>query len=236
MIVYQASKAEFGKDIFSNNIDNIILNFFESRLNRSTSPNEIRSWRESLSYMDRVLNDSEIPNDCGVVIEYQIPMTSKRIDFILTGQDSSGRDSAILVELKQWEKAELTAKDGVVITRFQHGSTETNHPSYQAWSYASLLNNFNETVQNEGILLKPCAYLHNYPNDNIIKNPFYQEYIDKAPVFLKNDAAKLQEFIKSHVKYGDKSKIMFRIDSGKIRPSKACLIVWCHCSRGIRNL
>lgn len=220
MIVYQAPKSQFSRDIFTNNIDNIILNFFETRLNKSTSKNEVRSWRESLSYMDRVLNDPEIPSDCGVVIEYQIPMTSKRIDFILTGQNESGKDSAILVELKQWDKAELTEKDGVVVTRFQHKSTEVSHPSYQAWSYASLLNNFNETIQKEGILLKPCAYLHNYPSDHVIKNPFYQEYLDKAPVFLRNDALKLQDFIKSHVKYGDRSNIMFRIDGGKIKPSK----------------
>ena len=41
-----------------------------------------------------------------------------------------------------------------------------------------------------------------------------------APLFLKSDALKLQEFIKANVKYGDKNQIMYRIDHGKIKPSK----------------
>ena len=49
---------------------------------------------------------------------------------------------------------------------------------------------------------------------------FYDEYTSKAPIFLKPDAIKLQEFIKSHVKYGDTSNVMYRIDHGKIKPSK----------------
>jgi len=63
--------------------------------------------------------------------------------------------------------------------------------------------------------------LHNYPNDGIINDPFYGEYIEKAPLFLKRDAEQLREFIKRFVKYGDKSEIIYRIDSGKIRPSKS---------------
>lgn len=220
MIVYQATKAQFNNDVFTNNIDNIILNEFEKKLQKSTSLSEQRSWKESMTFMDRILNTSEIPDNCGVVIEFQIPMTSKRIDFILTGQDHAGKDSAILIELKQWQSAELTEKDGVVKTRFQHGNAETSHPSYQAWSYATLLENFNETVQKEQIQLRPCAYLHNYLSDTVITNPFYQEYIDKAPVFLKDDAIKLRQFISHFMKYGDSSNVMFRIDSGNIKPSK----------------
>jgi DUF2075 family protein len=54
----------------------------------------------------------------------------------------------------------------------------------------------------------------------VIDNKFYQEYIDKAPLFLRGDAIKLREFIKQFVKYGDKTKILYRIENGKIRPSK----------------
>src|SRR5262249_23466382 len=66
----------------------------------------------------------------------------------------------------------------------------------------------------------PCAYLHNYEDDGVITNPFYGDYLKKAPVFLKPDALKLQQFIKTHVKYGDTTRIMYRIEHGKIKPSK----------------
>jgi hypothetical protein len=220
MIVYQNNKGKFLDDVFTNDIDQIILDFFKKKLNRTTTLSEIRSWKESIECMDRILRDPAIPDDCGISIEYRIPQTMKRIDFILTGQDGAGIDQLILIELKRWQKAELTNNDGVVKTRFEHGNVATSHPSYQAWSYATLLQGFNQTVYDENIQLKPCAYLHNYLPDEVILHPFYADYIEKAPVFLKYDAKRLQDFIKKYVKYGDRSDIIYRIDSGKIRPSK----------------
>lgn len=220
MIVYHANKGKFLDDVLTNNVDGIILNYVKQKLNKGVSPGEIRSWRESLSYMDRILQDPEIPEDCGVAIEYMIPQTGKRIDFILTGQGVSNTDYAIIIELKQWSEADITAKDGVVVTYVGGRKGEHTHPSYQAWSYATLLQGFNEAVYSENIQLKPCAYLHNYVEDNVIRNPFYAEYIEKAPIFLRSDAVKLREFIKRFVKYGDKTDIIYRIEDGKIRPSK----------------
>lgn len=221
MIVYSASKSQFQNDVMSNDIGNIILETYKRVTGKTTGTSEISSWTNSLQFMDRVLSDETIPGDSGVAIEYHIPQSSKRIDFILTGMDKEQKESVVLIELKQWQKAELTTKDAIVATRFKHGEKETAHPSYQAWSYKRLLEDYNETVEEEKIQLHPCAYLHNYEQDNVITNDFYKEYTDKAPVFLKNDALKLREFIKSHVRYGDKTKIMYRIDQGRIRPSKS---------------
>ncbi|RZK05522.1 MAG: DUF2075 domain-containing protein, partial [Flavobacterium sp.] len=201
--------------------ENIILNFFKEKLNHSTSPNEVKSWKESLRYMDSVLQDRGIPDDCGIAIEYQIPQTSKRVDFILSGQGAKGEDYAILIELKQWQEAYTTQKDAIIKTYVGGGIREVAHPSYQAWSYATLLEGFNEAVYSENIQLYPCAYLHNYTKDGNLDSEFYQEYINKAPIFFKSDAIKLRDFIKSHVKYGDKSNILYRIESGKIKPSKS---------------
>jgi hypothetical protein len=204
----------------SNDIGGIILDAYKTATGRNTGASEITSWTNSLQYMERVLSDNEIPVDAGVAIEYHIPQSSKRIDFILTGTNNARQESAILIELKQWQTANMTDKDAIVTTRFKHGEQETTHPSYQAWSYMKLLEDFNQTVENEDINLYPCAYLHNYDGDNAIGNDFYSEYIEEAPLFLKPDALKLREFIKSHVKYGDTNKLMYRIDHGKIRPSK----------------
>ncbi|MGV3504663.1 MAG: DNA/RNA helicase domain-containing protein [Adhaeribacter sp.] len=221
MIVYQATKESFQDDILTNNIENIILDAFRKKnLKSNTSKGEINSWKHSLMYMQTVLADPNIPEDCGVAIEYHIPQTSKRIDFILTGKNEQDVDHAILIELKQWSKAELTQKDAIVQTYVGGGNREQTHPSYQAWSYAALLEGFNEMVYQENIQLKPCAYLHNYDNDGVINNPFYADYINKAPLFLKSDARKLRDFIKQFVKYGDSTNIMYRIESGRIKPSK----------------
>lgn len=220
MIVYSANKTQFLNDVLTNDIEGIVLKNVKQKLNRGVGIAEIKSWAASLVYMDRIMQDQEIPEDCGIAIEYQIPQTGKRIDFIISGQDKNNKDSILLVELKQWSEAKLTNKDSILETYVGGRIGEHTHPSYQAWSYATLLQGFNEVVYTENIQLHPCAYLHNYIEDDVIKNPFYKEYLDKAPVFLKSDALKLREFIKSHVKYGDRTNILYRIENGKIRPSK----------------
>ncbi len=221
MIVYSETKAQFQDDILSNRIDEKILEKFNQASGRiAVSESERTSWNNSLGFMERVLNDNDISDDVKVAIEYHIPRTSKRVDFIISGMDEDNKESVVIVELKQWTKAEITDKDGIVTTRFKHGEKEVTHPCYQAWSYKSLLDDYNQTVREDDINLSPCAYLHNYENDGIINNQFYQEYIDKAPLFLKDDAKKLRDFIKNHVKYGGKSDILYRIDNGKIKPSK----------------
>lgn len=220
MIVYQSNKKEFLQDVLSNDIDTIIHDAYYKHLGRHTSPNEVLSWHNSMMYMYPLLADNEIPYDAGISIEFQIPLTSKRIDFIITGLNEEKRQQVIIIELKQWSEAQLTGKDAIVKTRFQHGVSETTHPSYQAWSYATLLANYNQIVQDENITLIPCAYLHNYEPDNVITNPFYKTYITKAPVFLKPDALKLRAFIKRFIKYGDNKEILYKIENGHIRPSK----------------
>lgn len=96
-----------------------------------------------------------------------------------------------------------------------------NHPSYQAWSYAMLIEDFNEIVRLDPIHLRPCAYLHNCESGSVIHAPFYAEQTKAAPAFLKDDVLKLRTFIKVHVKYGDKGETMYRIRDGKIRSSKS---------------
>ncbi len=221
MIVYQNSKEAFLDDILSNNIEHIILDAYKLKLKSNVNQNEVRSWKNSLQYMNNILQDIQIPEDCNISIEYKIPQTSNRIDFIISGQDESNQDHALIIELKQWETAEKTEKDAVVKTFVGKTNREVSHPSYQAWSYSALLSGFNETIYTENIQLRPCAYLHNYIRDGVIDNIFYLDYIEKAPLFLKADAIKLREFIKKFIKYGDKTQIMYRIETGKIKPSKS---------------
>ena len=76
-----------------------------------------------------------------------------------------------------------------------------------------LLRSFNSTVYEENIQLRPCAYMHNYVDDDVITNSFYKEYLDKSPVFVKNQKEQLRDFIKKYIKKGDQNKIMNRIDT-----------------------
>lgn len=99
----------------------------------------------------------------------------------------------------------------------------TTHPSYQAWSYSCLIEDFNEEVRNVPIHLQPCAYLHNYfiqENDPLL-DEHYAEYIEKSPVFRKGEMEQLRQFIKKYIKYGDENGIIAKIENGRIKPSKS---------------
>lgn len=220
MIVYLANKARFREDVLSNRIEEIVLESFRSSMGKSVSENELSSWKHSLRQMDTVLEDAGIPHNAGVAIEFNIPQTAKRVDFIVTGTRADRQRTAVIVELKQWQEAKATTKDAIVSTFVGGREREVNHPSYQAWSYAMLIEDFNETVRQDPIHLRPCAYLHNCASGSVIQAPFYAEHTKLAPAFLRDDAKKLREFIKAHVKYGDDGETMYRIRDGRIRPSK----------------
>ncbi len=220
MIIYSKTKREFEQDVVANEIENKILNLFERYLNKTTSQSEINSWKCSMQQMYHVISDDEIPNDTGIAIEYVIPSTSKRIDFIVSGKNEENLETIIIIELKQWTKAELTNLDGIINTFIGGGIREQTHPSYQAWTYAKMLKQFNKTAYTHNITISPCAYLHNYVADDVIRNDFYKQYLDKAPLFLKSEVFELRDFIKNSIKFGDDNNVMERIDNGEIKPSK----------------
>lgn len=220
MIVYSATRAEFTSDVHSNQIERKILAAFSARLGRSTSKNEIDSWKNSMQYMNNVLLHSQIPADAGVAIEYKIPRTSNRVDFILTGENEHNKETALIIELKQWSVVEATNKDAVVVTVIGGAKREVLHPSYQAWTYAALIEDFNEAVQDGSVDLVPCAYLHNCESSLAVKAKQYDEHTQRARVFVRSDVEELCDFLRRYVRYGDKSEILYRIETGRIKPSK----------------
>lgn len=220
MLVYASTKSGFIEDVNSDSIDEKILASFRRHLGQSAAGNEVRSWRNSMLYMREVLRHDDIPSDAGVAIEFTLPQSRKRIDFILSGKNASSQATVVIVELKQWESAKATNMDGVVRTFVGKGERDVTHPSYQAWTYAALLQDFNEAVQSEQIDLRACAYLHNCANPDVVRDSFYKPHTDRAPVFIRRESQKLAEFISQHVKHGDACETMYRIDNGRIRPSK----------------
>jgi DUF2075 family protein/DNA replication protein DnaC len=166
------------------------------------------------------VNTTDIPDNAGVAIEYNIPQSGKRIDFLISGYDQRRSENIVIIEMKQWDEAKVTnMSDMISVGRFGN----VPHPSYQAWSYKTLMEDYNTTIQEKQIGLYPCAYLHNYvekEDSPVILNERYWDCLREAPAFLKSDSEKLRAFIKRFVKYGDNKEILYRIEAGKIRPSK----------------
>lgn len=223
MIIYTNTIKEFNHDVDGGIIANMIKLELEKRNICNNNPSEFRSWDRSLLYMKNVLNTEEINQDLHVAIEYQIPATSKRVDFIVSGKDDNDQSNVIIIELKQWEKAERTSREDIVTTYLAGTIRAVTHPSYQAYSYAKTIEHYNEYVQKEKISLYPCCYLHNFLEDhrNELDNPLYKDIIEISPLFLKQDVEKLRNFISKYVKTTDNGEILYQIEHGKIKPSKA---------------
>ena len=224
MIVYEGLKTDFLKSCESDSIAIEIEENILNKLGRHTPKAEFRSWENSLNYMYKVMNDPDIPIDAGVAIEYSIPQTSKRVDFIVSGYDENNDPNAVIVELKQWDKiTEVNGTDALVETFVGGSNHRVVHPSYQAWSYAQLIYDYNSSVQDKNVKLNPCACLHNYirHENDPLDSAIYSDYLIEAPAYTKGQLDQLRSFIKKSVKKGDKKEILYFIDRGKIRPSKS---------------
>ena len=224
MIIYKGTKSSFSNTVERQEIADLLNNAIYEKMHRHTGKSEVEAWKNSMNFMYLALNDIKMPADAGIAIEYNIPQTSKRVDFIISGYDTAGKENVVIIELKQWSEIKsLPGMDGLV-EAFTGGATrQVVHPSYQAWSYAALIRDYNATIQQDDICLSPCAYLHNYEaqKDDPLFEPQYQTYLEDAPAFTKHDALKLREFIKRFIVTGDNGKIIYKIDNGKIRPSKS---------------
>ncbi|UNT96289.1 DUF2075 domain-containing protein [Allobaculum mucilyticum] len=226
MLIYQANKDSFLKSVANDTLTDQIDQVLKEKMNIRTGDSERRSWQNSMQYMFHVLSNDQIPSDAGVAIEYNIPHTNKRVDFMISGYDEARKPNVVVIELKQWEKVkEVRGKEALVETYTGHGFRQVVHPSYQVSSYVQVIKDYNTSVQDRSIGLYPCAFLHNYRIEDQNSDPLlasqYQEYIKEAPVYLKGQGAYLAEMIHEYIFTGDDQEILKDIDYGKIRPSKS---------------
>jgi DUF2075 family protein len=222
MILFQGTAKEFVDITESNRIIPILEAVFKEKLGRKLPPAEVGAYTNSLPYMGRVVRRSGIADDCGVLVEYVIPLTSNRIDFLVAGEDEEGNKNFVIFELKQWQTAEATDSDGVVRTFVGGSVRETTHPSYQANSYKLFLSDFNENIADGSIQAYACACLHNYAQKDPepLTESQYSKIVKEAPIYFRDDQEKIEKFLLKYVSKGKGADILYKIESGKIKPTK----------------
>ena len=101
-----------------------------------------------------------------VLLEHQLPLTSKRVDVILAGQHPrTGSASYVLVELKQWSDANLYDHTGELVTVPGVPGGPRLHPVAQVQRYCDYLVDFTRTLHEERDPVAGAAYLHNATGD-----------------------------------------------------------------------
>ena len=226
MIVYNGTKRVFVEDVRNNVIADKILSLVRERGLSAGQEREFASWQNSMQFMRNIVDDNDIADDVQIAIEYNIPQTSKRVDFIIMGADSTGKDNIVIVELKQWTKAEVVDDDMHFSVRTYVASDNriVCHPSYQAYSYSRFLVNYSEVIQAGGIRLVPCAYLHNYmpAYRSALSADIYKDWFTTAPFFIMNESRQFNAFIKKYVtRKSSRGDLLYLIDHGRIKPTKS---------------
>lgn len=225
MIIYNKSLKDFRTDVTFNMMQSILLKTLREKGLSGGSASEINSWNNSLHFMKDVLDDSYFDNECQVAIEYNIPQTSKRVDFMIMGNNND-EDHVVIIELKQWarvNKVDDNCDHSIMSDLRSHEPVA--HPSYQAYSYKQLILDYcNDSISINNETLKPCAYLHNLSEEYrpVIEDNLYHEWIEEAPVFLQSDVLKLRNFIKNYIKLkANDGSLLYKIEEGRLKPTKS---------------
>jgi DUF2075 family protein len=219
MLAYLGTKADFLRD--APVIEDKVRDAVKLKLNFNVAESEYLSWRNSLgNAMSHVMRSDRIPSDSGIAIEYRLNGRRFRLDFVISGLDGQGKESLVIVELKQWTDIQFSDLDEHVKTVLGGGVRDVTHPSYQVWSYKSHLEMFNEYVYENELSVEACAYLHNCKDNQVINNSRYENALRLAPVFFHGEHDKLQKLIEDNIEKGSGTALLERVDAAVIRPSK----------------
>jgi len=223
--LYEGSSDDFISDAVHDRIADKLRAAYSAAYRGEAPRSEVQSWRNSLQALSAVLEQGSFKRH-GVLLEYELPLTSKRLDCLLTGKSAAGSYEATIIELKQWERCQQGDAEGVV-TFVGGGSRDVLHPAVQVGQYRNYLGDYQPVFyeDKEPIGLRACAYLHNYsptPDDALFADQ-YQSFLSQCPVFTLNQVGRVTHFLRENLATGDDQHALRKILETAFRPSKKLL-------------
>lgn len=128
MHLYSGTSVDFVADAIHNRIASKLEDSFFEHFRYKPAQSEVRSWQSSLRAMADAVQLGEL-HDHGVIVELQLPLSSRRLDCMVTGHDDDGRSGGVIVELKQWESAGPSWIEDCVATFVGGRERDVLHPS-----------------------------------------------------------------------------------------------------------
>lgn len=219
MIVYSNSIKNFCNEI--NDISTILNKRLKSTIHKFSNKSEIDSWSKSLKYFSEILIGNTLDDTITITLEYNIPLTSNRIDLILSGYNEFREPILLIFELKQWSKVNILSDSEYLVETFLNSNVQkVVHPGYQVWSYSEILKDYNKYIQDNKIKIYPCLLMHNYKisKDEMLLDKKFS-YFMKNVHFFDSKKEKLVEYLKNTIFFGDNGLIIKNIDNSLIQPS-----------------
>src|SRR3989338_2049825 len=227
MILYEGTTEHFNEDVMQNRIADRAAEKYRTYYKRSPGNSEYRSWAISLA----ILNNSFIYSglkDNHIVVEYELPYASQRIDVLLFGHDSVEKENVVILELKKWsnEKVLESEVDGNVIVDYGRFKKEQAHPSLQVQGYYFGLKDFIKIFEERNApTLSASVYAHNYSREKeaVLLAPKFTEFVKKFPIFTKEEAVELGRYLKERLQNGKGRIVYEHFARSPIGPSKKLL-------------
>jgi uncharacterized protein len=228
MRLYEGTIAEFNDAVIKNELADRISASFECSFHRAVGPSEYRAWQQSLNYLKNSFEYTGLKEN-KIIIEYQLPYSTRRIDVLLFGRNQRQSDGIVLMELKQWsnENVEDCPVEGNIVVDYGKFRKEQVHPSLQVQAYHYDLKDFITLfTENPETVLDSCAYCHNYSRlgeNPVLFFPKFKKEINEFPVFAKEDVQALGIYLKERLSAGNGFEIFGKFITSPIRPSKMLL-------------
>lgn len=183
------------------------------------SESERRSWTYSLRELGTLLIELDL-GELNVLLEYQLPYSSKRIDAVLVGSNpKNGNPSIVVVELKQWTDAESVEGTSEVLKIGAYGNNPVLHPAAQVKKYCEYLLDFNRFASSEISSVFGVAYLHNWLGNRNIAIDSIQPS-DTSMLFLGSERASFKKFLKERLSAKNSDSNTDDFLNAKIAPTK----------------
>jgi len=225
MRLYSGTTRSLIEDSTFNRIASKLGDAFFSEFRYRPSVGEVNSWNNSLRCISQVFQSASLL-DHGVLLELQLPLTSKRLDCLVTGYNSEKSPNAVIIELKQWSGCTGASGKNEVSTFVGGNVRDVLHPAVQVGQYMTYLTDCHTAFQGEdGIAAHACSYLHNYnpiKNDPLFSAQF-ESQVRRFPVFTADNVPDLTAFLDNRIRGGDGGAVVATIEQSKYRPSKKLL-------------
>jgi uncharacterized protein len=195
------------------------------RTGHGPSRSERRSWERSIPVLCADLVSAGL-SDVEMLLEYQLPLTSKRADVVLVGKHpKTGGPSYLVVELKQWSNAARFEDSDTLVRIEQYGERPVTHPVLQVRGYCDYMLDFTAVLADAPASLAGVAYLHN-ATDSGVADLFRIPGDRLGSVFTGQRRSAFQDFLRSRFAEGQSgASYADALLSSRIAPSKQLLAV-----------
>ena len=216
----RGSVAALARQAAANSLVPHLLEQFRFQFGYNVPDSKVRSWELSIPALLGQLTDAGL-GEVEVLVEYQLPLSSKRADVVLVGQHPDGGPSCVVVENKQWSRLELVDIEHRLVEVTGAGEQERLHPQEQVRRYVEYLQDFNRYLGGHPGSLAGCVYLHNATSANIagLRYPEVAD-LDLYPAFAADEVAAMRSFLSQRFASAPGARVADDVLASVIAPSK----------------